>query len=240
MKDPVTGVTLSFLTSTPSGDAKIYQTHPQWTADGQWLIFRSNRVRNEAFAVNESTGDIVQVTEGGFTGMLNVARKSMKLYFMRNLPSKDTTNRLGGAVQIIETDLAKLFTDSKANTLKDITAYEHVCGTITADINAGGDMAMDANEDWAYFRVGKTEATKHLAPGTKIESSFGPRNMGAGPAGLMGMNIHTGELKYIVSVPFQIGHVQTNPWIPGEIIFVGKQVENLRNVPGLLWQTEQV
>lgn len=30
-----------FLTSTPTGDAKIYQTHNQWTADGQWLIFRS-------------------------------------------------------------------------------------------------------------------------------------------------------------------------------------------------------
>ncbi|MGZ5191362.1 MAG: TolB family protein, partial [Flavisolibacter sp.] len=29
----------------------------------------------------------------------------------------------------------------------------------------------------------------------------------------------TGLLKYIVSVPFQIGHVQTNPWMPGEIIF---------------------
>ncbi len=41
--DPVTGVMLSFLTSDPGGDSKIYQTHQQWTADGKWLIFRSNR-----------------------------------------------------------------------------------------------------------------------------------------------------------------------------------------------------
>src|SRR5204862_103475 len=82
--DPVTGTKLLFLTSTQSGDSKIYQTHNQWTSDGQWLIFRSNRVRGEAMAVNEKTGDIVQVTEGGYTGMLNIARKSMKLYFMRN------------------------------------------------------------------------------------------------------------------------------------------------------------
>ena len=82
--DPVTGTKLVFLTSTQSGDSKIYQTHNQWTSDGQWLIFRSNRVRGEAMAVNEKTGDIVQVTEGGYTGMLNIARKSMKLYFMRN------------------------------------------------------------------------------------------------------------------------------------------------------------
>ena len=79
--DPVTGTKLIFLTSTPNGDSKIYQTHNQWTSDGQWLIFRSNRVKGEAMAVNEKTGDIVQVTEGGYTGMLNIARKTMKLYF---------------------------------------------------------------------------------------------------------------------------------------------------------------
>ena len=80
--DPVTGTELTFLTSTLAGDSKIYQTHNQWTSDSQWLIFRSDRVKGEAFAVNEKTGDIVQVSEGGYVGMLNVARKSMKLYFM--------------------------------------------------------------------------------------------------------------------------------------------------------------
>jgi len=35
VKDPVTGTMLTFLTSTPAGDSKIYQTHPQWTSDGQ-------------------------------------------------------------------------------------------------------------------------------------------------------------------------------------------------------------
>ena len=55
VKDPVTGTMLTFLTSTPNGDSKIYQTHNQWTSDGQWLIFRSGRVRGEAMAVNEKT-----------------------------------------------------------------------------------------------------------------------------------------------------------------------------------------
>src|ERR1700759_3561409 len=86
IKDPVTGTMLTFLTSTPMGDSKIYQTHNQWTADGKWLIFRSGRVKGEAMAVNEETGEMVQVTEGGYMGMLSVARKSMKLYFMRNIP----------------------------------------------------------------------------------------------------------------------------------------------------------
>lgn len=216
VKDPVTGTLLTFLTSKPYGDSKIYQTHSQWTSDGQWVVFRSGRARNEAFAVNEKTGDIVQVTEGGYTGMLCIARKSMKMYFMRNA---DTTKRFGGALQVVVVDLEKVFTDSKAGKMQSASFYQHVCGTIPAELGAGGDMALDANEDYVYFRVGKTEAAKHIAPNTKIENNFGPRNMGAGPAGLMSMNVSTGEIKYIVSVPFQIGHVQTNPWVPGEIVF---------------------
>ena len=216
--DPVTGTQLTFLTSKPAGDSKIYQTHPQWTSDGNWLIFRSNRVRGEAFAVNEKTGVIVQVTEGGFTGMLCVARKSMKLYIMRFV-STGTGQPRGGPMQVVEVDLARLFSDSESGALKSAGVYQRICGTIPVEMGAGGDMAIDANEDAVYFRVGRNEAAKHLPEGTKIEPNFGPRNMGAGPAGLMSMKTATGELKYIVSVPFQIGHVQSNPWVPGEIVF---------------------
>jgi oligogalacturonide lyase len=215
VKDPVTGAELTFLTSTPTGDSKIYQTHNQWTSDGQWLIFRSDRVKGEAFAVNEKTGDIVQVTEGGYIGMLNVARKSMKLYFMRK---KDKAS-FESPLDIVEVDLARLLADSEAGTLKPAQFYQRICGTPPAEWEAGGDMALDGDEEWVWFRVGKTEAKKHLPEGTKIEENFGPRKMGAGPAGIAGMNVQTGETKYVVSVPFQIGHIQTNPWVPGQIVF---------------------
>lgn len=216
--DPVTGTQLTFLTSKPSGDSKIYQTHPQWTSDGNWLIFRSNRVRGEAMAVNEKTGVIVQVTEGGYTGMLCVARKAMKLYVMR-YKNTGTERPRGGAMEIVEVDLGKLFTDSETGALKAATVYQKVCGTIPAEMGAGGDMALDANEDFVYYRVGRAEASKHIPEGMKMEPVFGPRKMGAGPAGLMSMKLSDGELKYIVTVPFQIGHVQSNPWVPGEIVF---------------------
>jgi oligogalacturonide lyase len=216
--DPITGTQLTFLTSKPFGDSKIYQTHPQWTSDGNWLIFRSNRVRGEAMAVNEKTGVIVQVTEGGYTGMLCVARKSMKLYIMR-FKNTGTERPRGGTMEVVEVDLGKLFADSEAGTLKVASVYQRICGTIPAEMGAGGDMALDANEDYVYYRVGKSEAAKNIPEGTKIEPNFGPRNMGAGPAGLMSMKLATGELKYIIFVPFQIGHVQSNPWVPGEIVF---------------------
>lgn len=224
VKDPVTGTMLTFLTSTPTGDSKIYQTHNQWTSDGKWLIFRSGRVRGEAMAVNEETGEMVQVTEGGYTGMLSIARYSMKLYFMRNPvradpPTPGTPPRPPASLQIIEVDLEKLFADSKSGKLQSADFYQKVMGTTPSEIQAGGDMALDGDEKSVYFRVGRDEAARHMAPDAKIEKSFGPRNMGAGPTGIGAMELATGNFKHVVSIPFQIGHIQSNGWMPGEIVF---------------------
>lgn len=221
VSDPVTGVPLVFLTSTPRGDSKIYPTHPQWTSDGEWLVFRSSRVPGEALAVNERTGEQVQVTEGGYMGMLLLAQKSMKLYVMRD-PDRAPGQGGGGPrgdLQLVEIDLARVFGHSAAGRMQPRSSYERVVGVVPASMGAGGDMAIDAAEDVVYFRVGRDYAARHLAPGTELESSFGPRNMGAGPTGIAGMNLRTGEIMHVVSVPFQVGHVQTNPWVPGEIVF---------------------
>ena len=213
VKDPVTGVDLIFLTSTPSGDSKIYPTHNQWTSDGEWIIFRSHRAGKEAMAVNEKTGVIVQVTEGGFRGTLDVARKSMKLFYAQ--PSEENEHSL----KMMEVDLAKLFSDSETGELKSADEYQRVCGITPPEMEANSDIALDANEEWIWFSVGKDEALKHLPEGTKIEDNFGARNMGAGPGGIAGMNINTGEIKYVTSVPFKVGHIQSNPWVPGQIVF---------------------
>ena len=216
VKDPVTGIDLVFLTSEPAGDSKIYPTHNQWTSDGKWLIFRSRRAEGEAMAVNEKTGDMVQVTEGGYSGMLNIARNSMKLYFMRRPQDENTAP---GSVEVVEVDLKKLFTDSESGNLKPASAYKRICGVTPPEMRAGGDMALDGGEQWVWFRVGKEEAQRHLPEGTEISKPFGPRNMGAGPAGIAGMNLETGEVNHVVSVPFQVGHIQSNPWVPGQIVF---------------------
>ncbi len=270
IKDPVTGQKLIFLTSQQGkGDSKIYQTLNQWTSDGKWVIFKSDRVRGEVMAVNEKTGIMVQVSEGGYTGMLNVARKSMKLFFMRNLPNHDdtlfmerekarptATEATGNSplpkdslnpssrprmprgpetllpgmprlrripapreVQIVEVDLGKVLKDSETGKMKPATYYQRICGTTPDSIGAGGDMALDGNENLVYFREGKGEAARHLPNNTKVEPNFGPRNMGAGPSGIASMNLTTGEIRHVVSVPFQIGHIQGNSWTPGEAVF---------------------
>jgi oligogalacturonide lyase len=235
--DPVTGVPLTFLTSRPVGDSKIYQTHPQWTADEQWLIFRSNRVPGEAIAVHEETGALVQVTEGGFIGMLVIAQKSMKLYYLHDsgrAPGERGWGLMGDG-EIREVDLEKLFADSEAGTLSKADAYQRVVGVVPHASGAGGDMALDADEEVIYFRVGSGWAAEHLPPGVEPEPNFGPRNMGAGPTGLAKMHIATGEIEFVVAVPFQMGHVQTNPWVPGEIVFCW---ETGGNAPQRMWTVQ--
>jgi len=251
--DPVTGLPLEFLTSTDGGysQSKIYQTHRQWTADGKWLIFRGTREAGpQALAVNEETGQIVQVTETGFTGMLCAGNKTMKLYVLTGggggrgrgaTPARGAAEDAargaapatgepaapraggrgpgaGGPRQILEIDLEKLFADVAAGTVKPAANYQRVCGTIPTGLNADGNMGLDANDDFMYFRVNGPE-TAQLSEGQTLLKGFGPRSMGAGPSGLRRMNLKTGEVSMICNVGFQIGHVQSNPWAPGEIVF---------------------
>ncbi len=216
VKDPVTGVELVFLTSKKDvKDSKIYQTHNQWTADGKWLLFRSDRLNGEAIAVNEETGDLVQVTEGGYAGgSLIISRKTMTLYVLRAAAESGP-----GAMHLIKVDLGKLFEDSKNGKVAKESHYQKICGTIPPEYEAHGDMALDADENWIYFRVGKKKAAQYLPAGTQIAPDFGPRKMGSGPSGIAKINVSSGEVTPVVSVPFQVGHIQANFWVPGEIVF---------------------
>jgi oligogalacturonide lyase len=253
--DPVTGVHLTFLTSSTDGNSKIYQTHPDWTSDGQWVIFRGGRVPGQLFFVNEQSGDIVQVTEKGYMGMACLSRHAMKLYIMRDLGARPMRRRpmppadggpaggpppagMGGQggpggpggpppgyfrprgpFQIVEVDLARIFADSAAGTMQPESAYDRVCATFPAGMTADGNMGLDADDTYVYCRVSGPEVSKMLPPDEKPSAPYGPRHMGAGPSGLASVNLSTGEVKVITCVPFQIGHVQTNPWVPGEIVF---------------------
>ena len=188
--DPITGVSLRFLASTPTGDRKIYPTHPQWTADGKWIIFRSNRILGQAMAVNEETGDLVQVTETGYQGTLCVGQKSMRLFLTRPALDQGDSFKVSEhaarrtLLQVVAVDLAHLFADSAVGRMKSAADYEHVFGTIPSGIGDGHELAIDATEKRAYFRLQSEAARKFLPEGTTIEGNFGPGNRGAGPSGI--------------------------------------------------------
>ena len=230
--DPVTGTELIFLTSTEGkGDSKIYQTHNQWTSDGEWLIFRSRRVPGEAMAVNEETGVMVQVTEGGYSGMLNVSRKEMKLYVCRPdmtpeqkaeqeaLRAQGQTKLPQYGMKIVEIDLAKVFADSAAGTMKDVSAYERVCGVTPVEMGAGSNMALDGSEQVAYFNISTEYASKFPYPAGVKFPKIDANTRGARVSGIAKMDLNTGKCEHVVTVPFSVGHIQGNPWQPGEVMF---------------------
>lgn len=249
--DKVTGRTLTFLTTDPANDAKPYQTHTTWTADGKWIIFRSDRGGgSQAFLVNEQTGDIVQLTDGpaSGTGSLNLSRKTNKLYLMRGGPSwNPATQELEPATspkQLVEINLDPLIADALAGTPKDAAAYERVICTLPADLRDAGGFALDADETKAYWGVSwGPQPPRPSKPPQSPKSAVEPparrqiddQNMdpnqsreasrkrfaeqGKGPGGIRSIDLQTGEIKTVIDVDFRMGHVQTNPWVPGEIVY---------------------
>ena len=244
--DPVTGGTVTVLTTDTSGSAKPYQTHTTWTVDGQWIIFRSNRggQGSQAFLVNEKTGDIVQLTDGPdtSTGSLNLSRKAMKLFYMRGGPTGPQKAGAPAAVaprRLIELNLEPLLADALAGQPKDAVAYERVVCTLPDDLTDAGGFALDADETKAYWGIGPVRAMPVLPPpgagvsGDRRQVDQANTNMaetreaarerfaekGKGPGGIRSIDLKTGEIRTVIDVAFRMGHVQTNPWVPGEIIY---------------------
>ena len=86
IRDSVSGLPITVLTTDTANDSKLYQTHPQWTSDGNYIVFRSDRAgtgRRQAFAVDVHRGNIIQLTDDPAqgTGSLNLSRKKMELYY---------------------------------------------------------------------------------------------------------------------------------------------------------------
>jgi oligogalacturonide lyase len=247
--DPVTRRTVTVLTTDPSGSAKPYQTHTTWTADGQWIIFRSNRGGEgpQAFLVHEGTGEIIQVTQGpaSGTGSLNLARKTMKLYVMRGGPVRGADSPAPPAPrQLVEIDLQPLIADARARTPRAPAAYERVVATLPAELRDSGGFALDADETKAYWGVAwgplpprPARAADPVAQGPAAgarrqidDANTNPAEAreaarlrfaeaGRGPGGIRSIDLQTGALATVIDVDLRMGHVQTNPWVPGEIIY---------------------
>jgi oligogalacturonide lyase len=136
--DEATGAIVTRLTSSPAKDDKIYQTHPNWTADGSHLIFFSDRTgRDEVFATEEATGEIIQITDGD-SGAIVVARHDNVLFVVRD-------------DSVFAVNLNALLTDSKKGTIKSAAAYRQKIATLPAGCRLSGTFTEDANGEILYF-----------------------------------------------------------------------------------------
>lgn len=213
--DAQTGATVSALTTSADNNAMIYPTHPQWAADGKHIVFRSNRAGGvwQAFAVHETTGEIIQLTDGAGTGgSLNVARRSNKLYFFRRTEESNT---------LVESDLERIFADSAADTLQGAEAYEREIATLPPNLRESGGFALDSDEKFAYVGVSRLDDAPPLSDDEKKEyrKTHPESPIAPHPGGIRSIDLESGAMETVVDVPFTMGHVQTNPWVAGEIIY---------------------
>ncbi len=209
MIDRITGNPLTVLTSGKTNDMKLYQTHPQWTSDGRFIIFRSSDrssdKQSQAFAVSESTGDIIQLTEGEGTGTgsLNVARHSNKLYFFRTEKNERS---------LIELNLDSLINDSYRSSIKERAAYERFIAKLPSDLAESGGFTLDADDSKAYVGVRRLNAktTDQHNDDYRIKQV---------PSGIRMIDLQSGKISTVVDVPFTMGHLQANPFVSGEILY---------------------
>ena len=166
----------------------------------------------------------------------------------------------GGTVQprqLIELDLARLLPDALAGKVKSAESYERVVATLPEDLRDSGGFALDADESCAYWGVGPAKPAASAAAPVSAEKAgaetaqrkqIDQRNTdpkesreaarkrfadaGRGPGGIRKIDLKTGAISTVIDVDMRMGHVQTNPWVPGEIIYCH---ETTGDAPQRMW-----
>jgi oligogalacturonide lyase len=196
------------------------------------------------------------------TGNLALSRKTNTMFLMRGGPRRGpgAPDQAGAAApprQLVEVTLDPLIADALAGTPKEPAAYERVVATLPGDLRLGG-LALDADESRAYFGVslGPPPPPRTPRPAASPQAG-GPeggrreiddRNMdpnqdrevsrkrfeaaGKGQSAIRSIDLKTGEIGTVVDVPFRMGHLQTNPWVPGEIMYCH---ETTGDAPQRMW-----
>lgn len=164
IKDEVSGIDIIALTTSRHSNSKIYQDHPQWTADGKYLVFRSSRAEWQYYAMSMDNFEIVQITTGNNKQFLHLGWKTNDAYQIRDS-------------LVIKFDLGQLLKDSENGTVNsDPAHYETEIAILPEGVRESGGTGLDANEDRLFFasriaeqhsaiysidfKTGKT--TKHL------------------------------------------------------------------------------
>ncbi|MDQ8200337.1 hypothetical protein QEH56_19390 [Pelagicoccus enzymogenes] len=189
--DPVTDVPYIALTTSKHSNSKFYQTHPSWTPDGKYIIFRSSRGRNEdtgsrgfAYAMSMETFEITQVTTADWGSNLHLGWKENLAYFFHDQKLKAL-------------DLGRLLADSERNSVSPPESYLTTLVTLPEGFRHSGGLGIDAKQNRAYFG-GRSEK-----PGSTLYSA----------------DFSTGELTKLLDVPLWANHIQANPYVSGEFMY---------------------
>lgn len=187
--DELTGTTVNALTTSRHNNSKMYQTHPQWTADGKYVVITSDRTSTrekrdrQAYAISMDNFEITQITTGDRGSDLHLGWHTNAAYLFRG-------NRL------VKLKLDELLADSKKGEVGEPEDYEVLLATVPDSIRPSG-LGLDANENRVFFS----------------------RGLGIDKSEIYCVDFQSGETTKVLEVPFRIGHLQSNPFVTGEVMY---------------------
>ena len=191
-KDEVTGAQINALTTSRHRSSTMYQTHPQWTVDGKYIIFRSDRTARRGenrrgtgqyYAISMENFEIVQITTGERGSEPHLGWHKNVAYRFRNN-------------QLIEINLGKLLQDSEKDCVGKPEDYEKVLATVPDSIRTNG-IGLDAEENRVFFST----------------------RLGEDLSAIFSVDFENGKVTKLLEVPFRIGHLQSNPYVSGEVMY---------------------
>lgn len=137
-KDAVTGLEITMLTTSPAKDDKIYQTHPNWTADGRYIVFMSDRSgTNQYFAVSVETGAIVPLTDDPQPGNACLSRTENRMYYLSDGKMWDA-------------DIDSIL---QCDTPKQPNTFRRKVADLPEKASLSGTISLDSNEKDIYLGV---------------------------------------------------------------------------------------
>jgi Tol biopolymer transport system component len=137
-KDTVTGLEITMLTTSEAKDDKIYQPHPNWTADSRHIVFISDRSgTNQYFAVSVKTGTIVQLTDDKQPGDACLSKKKNRMYYVSD-------NKIWN----LDIDLIL-----QSNELRQENEFRREVTDLPENTKLSGTISLDNNEKDIYLGV---------------------------------------------------------------------------------------
>ncbi len=176
--DEKSGLQITALTTSKSKDDKLYQTHPNWLADGEHIIFNSDRSgETQLFAVNEASGVITQLTDGSPISFACLDRRRNHLIIIQDSKVK-------------RIDAGRILADSAQDSLKTASAYETICGVLPEHFELRDKHTLDADGQWLYQCIRDKNTDEYMLVKFNLESgewtrflkpSFMPGHIQANP-----------------------------------------------------------
>ena len=143
-KDITTGQKITMLTTSEAKDDKIYQTHPNWTADGRHIVFRSDRSgTNQYFAISVKTGTIVQLTDVKQPGNACLSKRKNRMYYVSDN-------------KIWNLDIDSIL---QSNGRRQQDEFRNKVADLPENARLSGTISLDSNEQEIYMGVQYTTAS---------------------------------------------------------------------------------